>query len=61
MSVSRIYTVATILIIAGLVALCQPFSLTVHFYAFPVFLLGVVLFMILDHLPGVGENERLNP
>jgi hypothetical protein len=60
MSVSRIYAVATVLIIAGLVALCQPFSLTVHFYAFPVFLVGVVLFMVLDHLPGVGESEQRN-
>ena len=58
MIVNRLYTVATILIIAGLAMVCQPFSLTVHIYALPVLLVGVVLFMVLDHLPDFGRNGQ---
>jgi hypothetical protein len=51
MTRSRLYTAATLLIIAGVVMLCQPFSLAVHSCAFPVFLAGVLVYVVLDHLP----------
>ena len=54
MMVSRLYQLGTGMIIAGVVMLCQPFSLSVHAYAFPVFLVGVALFVVLDHLPNGG-------
>jgi hypothetical protein len=51
MIISRLYAVATALIILGVIMLCQPFLLLIHVWAFPVFLVGFILFMILDHLP----------
>ncbi len=60
MIVSRLYSLATGLIIAGVVMLCQPFSLAAHTYAVPIFLMGVVLFMALDHLPNFNGNGYPN-
>lgn len=54
----RLYTLATVLIVVGIIMLCQPFVFVVHTSAFPVLLIGVALFMILDHLPDVtGGNH----
>lgn len=49
--IDRLYRLASALIVVSIVMLCQPFSATVHVWAFPVLLAGVVMFMILDHLP----------
>ena len=49
--IDRLYRLASVLIVASIVMLCQPVSMTVHVWAFPVLLAGVVLFLILDHLP----------
>ena len=64
--IAKLYSVATALIIVGVVMLCQPFLLLVHVWAFPVFLVGFVLFMILDHLPSFEDRagateERSTP
>jgi hypothetical protein len=56
MMISRLYAVATALIILGIVMLCQPFLLIIHVWAFPVFLVGFILFMILDHLPSFEDR-----
>jgi hypothetical protein len=56
MMISRLYAVATALIILGVVMLCQPFLLLIHVWAFPVFLVGFILFMILDHLPSFEDR-----
>ena len=56
MIVRRLYALATVLIIFGVVMLCQPFSLFVHVWALPVFLAGVLLFLVLDHLPNFEGN-----
>jgi hypothetical protein len=54
----RLYFFATILIVVGIIMLCQPFLFAIHVSAFPVLLVGVALFMILDHLPEVtGGSE----
>jgi hypothetical protein len=58
MITSRLYAVATALIILGIVMLCQPFLLLIHVWAFPVFLVGFVLFMILDHLPSFEDRGK---
>jgi fatty acid desaturase len=58
--IARFYAVATALIIAGVVMLCQPFLWLVHVWAFPVFLVGFVLFMILDHLPSFEDRRNTN-
>jgi len=49
--IDRFYATATVLIVTGIVMLCQPVSANVHVWAFPVLLAGVVLFLVLDHLP----------
>ena len=49
---------ATAFIILGIVMLCQPFLLRIHVFAFPVFLVGFILFMILDHLPSFEDRKN---
>jgi len=51
--IDRFYATATVLIITGIVMLCQPISASVHVWGFPVLLAGVglFLFLVLDHLP----------
>ena len=46
-----LYGTATTAIIAGVVMLCQPFSVDVFFYGFEVLAAGTVLFIVLDHTP----------
>ena len=45
------YRIASLLIFGGVALLCQPFDVAYYSYGFPVLLGGVVLFIILDHLP----------
>jgi hypothetical protein len=56
MLLNRLYTVATVLILAGIAMLCQSFIFLLHVCAFPVLLAGVVLFMVLDHLPNLHSD-----
>jgi hypothetical protein len=42
---------ATVMIVAGVVMLMQPFSLTLYGYSFIVTLAGTVLFMVGSKLP----------
>jgi hypothetical protein len=58
MIISRLYAVATSLIVLGIVMLCQPFLLIIHVWAFPVFLVGFIIFMILDHLPSFDDRTN---
>jgi hypothetical protein len=58
MIIAKLYAVATALIIVGVVMLCQPFLLLIHIWAFPVFLLGFILFVVLDHLPSFEDRTR---
>ncbi|MGA2129593.1 MAG: hypothetical protein ABSG76_25965 [Xanthobacteraceae bacterium] len=51
MIADRLYVIATVLIVAGIAMLCQPFLFVIHVCALPVLLIGVVLFLVLDHLP----------
>ena len=45
------YRIATILIGGGFVMLCQPVSQTLFMVGFPILMIGVVLFLTLDHVP----------
>ena len=45
------YRVATLLIIGGFAMPCQPYWMSLFALGFPVLMIGVVLFMILDHIP----------
>jgi hypothetical protein len=43
--------------IAGIVALCQPWSLLLHRYGVTVILVGLVGFLIFSHVPAASEEE----
>jgi hypothetical protein len=52
------YRVASTLILGGFVMLCQPFFHGLFVIGFPILLVGVVLFMILDHVPDARPREE---
>jgi hypothetical protein len=43
--------------IAGIVALCQPWSLLLHRFGVTVILVGLVGFLIFSHVPAASEEE----
>jgi len=51
------YRYATALILAGFVMLCQPFTHELFVLGFPVLLAGVIIFMVLDHVPEKPKAE----
>jgi hypothetical protein len=52
------YRFASALIIIGFVMLCQPLAHDLFVWGFPVLLCGVILFMILDHIPDRRPREE---
>lgn len=46
-----LHKIATVLILIGFALLCQPITVALYALGFPTLLLGVVLFIIADHLP----------
>jgi hypothetical protein len=52
------YRVATTLILGGFAMLCQPFTHALFVLGFPVLLAGVILFMVLDHIPDGGWAQE---
>ena len=55
--INSAYRLATLLIFAGIVLLCQPLDVTYYSYGFPVLLCGVVIFIVLDHIPQRATRE----
>ena len=51
------YRMASLLIFSGVILLCQPFDVAYYSYGFPVLLSGVILFIILDHLPQSASRD----
>jgi hypothetical protein len=53
---------AMLLMIFGIVALCQPWNLFLHRYGVTIILVGLVAFMIASHIgPGsVGADEDVS-
>jgi hypothetical protein len=43
--------------IAGIIALCQPWSLLLHRYGVTITLVGLVGFVIFSHAPAADEEE----
>jgi hypothetical protein len=43
--------------IAGIVALCQPWSMLLHRYGVTITLVGLIGFVIFSHVPGAREEE----
>lgn len=54
---SWLYKIASLIIFAGFLMMCQPFSFTLYSFGFPVLLFGAVGFMVLDHLPEGQTGE----
>lgn len=52
------YRLATALIAGGFLMLCQPMSQALFSAGFPILLVGVVLFLILDHIPEKPISEE---
>ena len=50
---------AQTLMILGIVALCQPWSLFLHRYGATITLIGLVAFMITSKIPPEPQAERL--
>lgn len=57
LTIAWFYRYATALILAGFVMLCQPFMHHLFVFGFWVLLAGVVIFMVLDHLPDKSSTE----
>ena len=45
------------LMVAGILALCQPWSLTLHSYAVTIILVGLVGFSVFSHIKPLPEEE----
>lgn len=56
-SLRWLYRYATALILGGFVMLCQPFTHDLFVLGFPVLLAGVIIFMVLDHVPDKPSPE----
>ena len=52
------YRLASILIVSGFLMLCQPVVQERFAWGFPVLLTGVILFMVLDHIPEKTVNTE---
>ena len=53
-----LYRLAIVLILSGFAMLCQPFTHDLFVLGFPVLVAGVILFLVLDHLPGGFLEQR---
>jgi hypothetical protein len=47
-----------LVMVFGIVALCQPWSLALHRYAVTIILVGLVGFMVTSKIPPEAEAER---
>ena len=54
----KLYGLATTLILGGFAMLCQPVTHSLFVFGFPVLLVGVILFLILDHVPEARPSEE---
>jgi hypothetical protein len=43
--------------IAGIVALCQPWNMLLHRYGVTIILVGLIGFLIFSHVPAAIEEE----
>ncbi len=53
-----IETISTWLMVAGIIALCQPWSLFFHVYGVVIILVGLVGFIIFSHVPSPEPAEH---
>lgn len=51
MTIRRAYAACTAIILLGFAMLIQPFSMAVFSLGLPVMLVGILVHIVLDHLP----------
>ena len=56
--IDRLYVLANALILGGFAMLCQPLSVILYGAGFPVLVAGVVLHVVLDHVPKRRAGEK---
>ena len=60
--VSWLYMIANVSILLGFLMMAQPVSYALFMLGFPLILAGIVLYLILDHLPArfhqAGEDDH---
>ena len=56
-----LYRIMTLFIFTGFLMMCQPFSQGAYSAGFPVLLVGVAGFMVLDHIPKAEESQVDEP
>ncbi len=57
---SRLLTLLSTVIFLGVALMIQPFAFDLFTYGFPLLLVGIVSFILLDHLPAKapeGEDQ----
>lgn len=47
---------AMIVMVLGIIALCQPWSFFLHRYGLTIILVGLVGFLIASHIPSAGKD-----
>ncbi|MCR9135181.1 MAG: hypothetical protein NXI27_04250 [Alphaproteobacteria bacterium] len=52
----NIYRVATGIILLGFVMLIQPLWMDAFSWGLPVMIVGIVIYIVLDHLPGKAQE-----
>ena len=57
LSLDWFYRYASVLILGGFAMLCQPFTHSLFVFGFPVLLAGVILFMVVDHIPASSPSN----
>ena len=55
-SKNAIYQLATFIIILGFVMLIQPFTMEAFKWGLPVMIAGIVIYVILDHIPDKSKE-----
>lgn len=51
MSIKSTYSLATAIILFGFIMLIQPLSMEAFSWGLPVMIVGIVIYIVLDHVP----------
>jgi chromate transport protein ChrA len=53
------YALCTAIIMLGFVMLIQPFSITAFTWGLPIMIIGIVIHIVLDHLPQAKDTTDI--
>lgn len=54
--IKNFYRVATGIILLGFLMLIQPLSMEAFSWGLPVMIVGIVIYIVLDHVPGKTQE-----